>query len=57
MVCAACGRPISDHERDEAWCWPDPNGVTCVAHGDCLAVYDDVLANFSVGSDEPKDAA
>lgn len=56
-ICAACGQPIEGPQQDQAFCWPDPDGVTCMAHGDCLAAYDDVLAHFAVGVDEPKDAA
>ena len=51
MFCAACGRPVEEHERDDAFCWSDPDGITCVAHGSCLDHYDDVLANFEVRED------
>lgn len=49
MTCAACGQPIEDEQRADACCWLDPNDISCVAHGDCLEVYDEVLASFAAG--------
>jgi len=46
MTCVACDRPITDEERRDAVCWLDPHDISCVAHGTCLDVYDEILAGF-----------
>lgn len=51
MICAACGRPITEEKRADACCWLDPDDVSCVAHGVCLDVYDEILAGFAAGLD------
>jgi len=49
MICAACNQAITDEQRRDAVCWLDPEDVACVAHSECLAVYDEVLATFTAG--------
>lgn len=49
MICAACGRPVTDEQRPDAVCWLDPEDVACVAHDECLEVYDEVLAGMALG--------
>ena len=49
MICAACGRPVTDEERHEAVVWLDPASQSCVAHDACLEVFDEILASFELG--------
>lgn len=49
MICAACGRSVTDEDRHDAVCWLDPHDIACVAHGPCLNVYDEILASFARG--------
>jgi hypothetical protein len=34
--CAVCAHPIPLADWPDAFCWVDPGGHTCAAHGFCL---------------------
>lgn len=44
MTCSACGRPISRCQWAFAHNWIDVDGIPCVAHRACLAVFDEIAA-------------
>jgi hypothetical protein len=37
--CVICDKPIEKHGDGtyaDSWCWTDPSGNSCAAHGACL---------------------
>ena len=36
MECCICCDPVTLVDQVTAYCWVDPDSITCVAHFDCL---------------------